>query len=150
MNKEELHRKKKLIITGIAAQQIYAQCHDEAIELGIFKHDLKMTSNHLVKKLERELKGMFELMGLVQGGDPYLKAVSDMETLFENLALLPVEYWAVVNNIVVNAINHINNEDKNTVTDPSVQSASGSEAVDGLQDSDGEYVDDKEDDQAEY
>lgn len=147
MNKEELHRKKRLVITALAAQQIYAQCHDEAVELAIFKHDLKQSSNHLVKKLERELKGMFELMGMVQGGDPYLKAVNDMETLFQNLALLPVEYWSVVNGIVVNALNHIQNENKDTAADSPVQPSPAGEPVDGLQDSDGQYVDDQEDDQ---
>jgi hypothetical protein len=93
----ELERKKRLIVTALGAQQIYAQSHDECVDLNFFKHDLKMHSKNLVAKLERELMPMFKIMGDVQGGDAYLSAVESMETTLQNLATLPVEYWALVN-----------------------------------------------------
>ena len=50
----------------------------------------------------------------------------------------------------MNALNHIENENKDGATEPSVQSSPDSEPIDGLQDSDGEYVDNQEDEQAEH
>jgi hypothetical protein len=93
----DLERKKRLIVTALGAQQIYAQCHDECVDLNFFKHDLKMHSKNLVSKLERELMPVFKLMGDVQGGDAYLNAVESMEITLQNLATLPIEYWALVN-----------------------------------------------------
>jgi hypothetical protein len=92
----ELERKNRLIVTALAAQQIYAQCHDECVDLKFFKHDLKMHSKNLISKLERELMPMFGLLGNVDGGDAYLGAVEMMENTLQSLATLPVEYWALV------------------------------------------------------
>jgi len=93
----DLERKKRLIVTALASQQIYAQCHDECVDLNFFKHDLRMFSKNLITKLERELMPMFKVMGDVEGGDAYLNAVDLMEVTLQNLATLPVEYWALVN-----------------------------------------------------
>jgi hypothetical protein len=93
----DLERKKRLIVTALGAQQIYAQCHDECVDLKFFKHDLKMHSKNLIAKLERELMPIFGVLGNVDGGDAYLNAVSSMEDTLQNLATLPVEYWALVN-----------------------------------------------------
>lgn len=93
----DLERKKRLIVTALASQQIYAQCHDECVDLNFFKHDLKMFSKNLVSKLERELMPVFKLMGDIEGGDAYLNTVDLMEVTLQNLATLPVEYWALVN-----------------------------------------------------
>jgi hypothetical protein len=81
----------------LGAQQIYAQCHDECIELNFFKHDLKMFSKNLVAKLERELMPIFGVLGNVDEGQSYVNAVQAMEITLQNLATLPVEYWALVN-----------------------------------------------------
>jgi len=93
----DLERKKRLIVTALGAQQIYAQCHDECVDMKFFKHDLKMHSKNLVAKLERELMPLFKVMGDVQGGEAYLNAVELMEITLQSLATLPVEYWALVN-----------------------------------------------------
>lgn len=93
----DLERKKRLIVTALGAQQIYAQCHDECVDLNFFKHDLRMFSKNLISKLERELMPMFKVMGDVEGGDAYLNAVESMEATLQNMATLPVEYWALVN-----------------------------------------------------
>lgn len=93
----DLERKKRLVVTGLAAQQIYAQCHDECVDLKFFKHDLKMHSKNLITKLERELMPIFGVLGNVEGGSPYSNAVESMEITIQNLATLPVEYWALVN-----------------------------------------------------
>ena len=93
----EQERKRRLIVTALASQQIYAQCHDECIELKFFRQDLKMHSKNLIAKLERELMPMFGVLGNVQGGEAYLNAVELMEITLHNLATLPVEYWALVN-----------------------------------------------------
>jgi hypothetical protein len=93
----DLERKKRLIVTGLAAQQIYAQCHDECVDLKFFKHDLKMHSKNLITKLERELMPIFGVLGNVEGGSPYSNAVESMEITLQNLATLPVEYWALIN-----------------------------------------------------
>jgi hypothetical protein len=99
----DLERKKRLIVTALGAQQIYAQCHDECVDLKFFKHDLKMHSKNLIAKLERELMPIFGVLGNVEGGDPYSNAVGLMEDTLQNLATLPVEYWALIN-IAVNDI----------------------------------------------
>ena len=93
----ELERRKRLIVTALASQQIYAQCHDECVGLQFFKHDLKMHSKNLISKLERELMPLFKVLGDVEGGEAYLSAVEVMEVTLQNLATLPVEYWALVN-----------------------------------------------------
>jgi hypothetical protein len=94
---DDLERKKRLIVTALGAQQIYAQCHDECVDLKFFKHDLKMHSKNLITKLERELMPIFGVLGNVEDGSPYSGAVGSMETTLQNLATLPVEYWALVN-----------------------------------------------------
>lgn len=99
----DLEEKKRLIVTALAAQQIYAQCHDECIDLRFFKHDLKMHSKNLISKLEREMMPLFGILGNVEGGNPYSSAVQAMEITLQNLATLPVEYWAVIN-IAINDI----------------------------------------------
>lgn len=96
MNEQE--RKRRLVVTALAAQQIYAQCHDECVELKFFRQDLKMHSKNLVAKLERELMPIYGVLGNVQGGEAYLNAVELMEITLQNLATLPVEYWALINN----------------------------------------------------
>jgi hypothetical protein len=93
----DLERKKRLIVTALASQQIYAQCHDECVDMNFFKHDLKMFSKNLISKLERELMPVFGALGNVEGGEAYVSAVESMETTLQNLATLPVEYWALIN-----------------------------------------------------
>lgn len=93
----EQEKKRRLIVTALAAQQIYAQCHDECIELKFFRQDLKMHSKNLIAKLERELMPLFGVLGNVQGGEAYLGAVEMMEVTLQNLATLQVEYWALIN-----------------------------------------------------
>jgi hypothetical protein len=117
---DELERKKRLIVTALGAQQIYAQCHDECVDMRFFKHDLKMHSKNLITKLERELMPIFGVLGNVDGGDAYLNAVSSMENTLQNLATLPVEYWAVINiaiNDIKKRIDEKNQEGDNGVPD---------------------------------
>jgi len=95
MNEQE--KKRRLVVTALAAQQIYAQCHDECVELKFFRQDLKMHSKNLVAKLERELMPIYGVLGNVQGGEAYLNAVEMMELTLQNLATLPVEYWTLIN-----------------------------------------------------
>ena len=92
----EQERKRRLVVTALAAQQIYAQCHDECVELKFFRQDLKMHSKNLVAKLERELMPIYGVLGSVQGGEAYLNAVEIMEITLQNLATLPVEYWVLI------------------------------------------------------
>jgi len=92
----EQERKRRLVVTALAAQQIYAQCHDECVELKFFRQDLKMHSKNLVAKLERELMPIYGVLGNVQGGEAYLNAVEMMEITLQNLATLPVEYWVLI------------------------------------------------------
>jgi hypothetical protein len=94
MNEQE--KKRRLVVTALAAQQIYAQCHDECVELKFFRQDLKMHSKNLVAKLERELMPIYGVLGNVQGGEAYLNAVEMMEITLQNLATLPVEYWVLI------------------------------------------------------
>lgn len=90
------NEKKRLLITGIAAQQVYAHCHDEAIGMGVFRQDLKMSSKNLVSKLERDLIQVFKTMGTVNNGDVYIGVLQVMENVFKDLAELPLEYWYMV------------------------------------------------------
>jgi len=116
----DLERKKRLIVTALGAQQIYAQCHDECVDLKFFKHDLKMHSIILITKLERELMPIFGVLGNVEGGDPYSNAIQSMENTLQNLATLPVEYWAVINiaiNDIKKRIDEKNQEGDNGVPD---------------------------------
>jgi hypothetical protein len=116
----DLERKKRLIVTALGAQQIYAQCHDECVDLKFFKHDLKMHSKNLITKLERELMPIFGVLGNVDGGDPYSNAIQSMEITLQNLATLPVEYWAVINiaiNDIKKRIDEKNQEGDNGVPD---------------------------------
>jgi hypothetical protein len=108
----DLERKKRLIVTALGAQQIYAQCHDECVDLKFFKHDLKMHSKNLVAKLERELMPIFGVLGNVEGGSPYSSAVESMEITLQNLATLPVEYWALVNKGILDIKRQIDEKDQ--------------------------------------
>lgn len=92
----DTNEKKRLLVTALAAQQIYAQCHDEAISLGLFKHKVKMISNNLVQVLERELKNTYSALGNIEGGTPYLSVVNEMDRVMSNLATLPIEYWRAI------------------------------------------------------
>lgn len=117
---DDLERKKRLIVTALGAQQIYAQCHDECVDMKFFKHDLKMHSKNLITKLERELMPIFGVLGNVDGGDPYSNAVGLMENTLQNLATLPVEYWALINiavNDIKKRIDEKNQEGDNGVPD---------------------------------
>lgn len=107
-----MDKKKRLIVTGMAAQQIYAQCHDECMELGFFKHDLKMRSKNLVSALERELMPMFGILGSVKGGEAYTNTIKTMESTLNNLATLPVEYWAVIDNGITDVKRQIDEKNK--------------------------------------
>ena len=116
----DLERKKRLIVTALGAQQIYAQCHDECVDMKFFKHDLKMHSKNLIAKLERELMPIFGVLGNVDGGDAYLNAVEMMEFTLQNLATLPVEYWALVSQGILDIkrqIDEKNQEGDNGVPD---------------------------------
>jgi hypothetical protein len=46
---------------------------------------------------------IFGVLGNIEGGDPYSNTIESMETTLQNLATLPVEYWAVIN-IAINDI----------------------------------------------
>jgi len=118
MNEQE--RKRRLVVTALAAQQIYAQCHDECVELKFFRQDLKMHSKNLVAKLERELMPIYGVLGNVQGGEAYLNAVELMELTLQNLATLPVEYWTLINtgvDDIKRQIDEKNQEGNNGVPD---------------------------------
>lgn len=114
----DLERKKRLIVTALGAQQIYAQCHDECVDMKFFKHDLKMHSKNLITKLERELMPIFGVLGNVDGGDAYLNAIELMELTLQNLATLPVEYWALVNQGILDIKRQI--DEKNQTGDNGV------------------------------
>jgi len=117
---DDLERKKRLIVTALGAQQIYAQCHDECIDLNFFKHDLKMYSKNLVAKLERELMPIFGVLGDVDGGESYVKTIELMEVTLQSLATLPVEYWALVNKGIIDIKRQI--DEKNQAGDNGVPS----------------------------
>jgi hypothetical protein len=132
----DLQRKKRLIVTALGAQQIYAQCHDECVDLKFFKHDMKMHSKNLISKLERELMPIFGVLGNVDGGESYLKATELMEVTLQNLAVLPVEYWELINNAILDLQRQI--DEKNQAGSDGVHSGSdtnvqptGETSVDG-------------------
>lgn len=127
----DLERKKRLIVTALASQQIYAQCHDECVNMNFFKHDLKMFSKNLISKLERELMPVFKLMGDIDGGDAYLNAVDLMEITLQNLATLPVEYWALVNQGITDIKRQIDEKNQTSSEGVSDSEANGMEAGDG-------------------
>lgn len=127
----EQERKRRLVVTALAAQQIYAQCHDECVELKFFRQDLKMHSKNLVAKLEKELMPMFAVLGNVQGGEAYLNAVELMEITLQNLATLPVEYWALVNQGVSDIKRQIDEKNQASAEGASNPEANGMETGDG-------------------
>jgi hypothetical protein len=127
----DLERKKRLIVTALGAQQIYAQCHDECVDLNFFKHDLKMHSKNLISKLERELMPVFKLMGDIEGGDAYLKTVDLMEITLQNLATLQVEYWEVVNQGISDIKRQIDEKNQASAEGASNPAANGVETTDG-------------------
>lgn len=127
----EQEQKRRLVVTALAAQQIYAQCHDECVELKFFRQDLKMHSKNLVAKLEKELMPMFGVLGNVQGGEYYLNAVELMEITLQNLATLPVEYWALVNQGVSDIKRQIDEKNQASAEGTSDSEANGMETGDG-------------------
>jgi len=131
----DLERKKRLIVTALGAQQIYAQCHDECVEMKFFRHDMKMHSKNLIQKLERELMPIFGVLGSVDGGDAYLSAVESMESTLQNLATLPVEYWALVSKGITDIKRQI--DEKNQAGSDGVPSGTASDSESGT----GEGVD---------
>jgi hypothetical protein len=58
---------------------------------------LRCIPKNLITKLERELMPIFGVLGNVDGGESYLKTIELMEVTLQNLATLPVEYWALIN-----------------------------------------------------
>jgi hypothetical protein len=127
----DLERKKRLIVTALGAQQIYAQCHDECVDLKFFKHDLKMHSKNLITKLERELMPIFGILGNVEGGDAYLNAIESMEITLQNLATLPVEYWALVNQGISDIKRQIDEKNQASAEGTPDAEANGVETTDG-------------------
>lgn len=96
----DINEKKRLLVTALAAQQIYAQCHDDAVSLGLFKHKVKMMSNNLINVLENELKNTYAALGQIENGTPYLSVVNEMDRTISNLATLPVEYWRAIDYMI--------------------------------------------------
>lgn len=143
------NEKKRLLITGLAAQQVYAHCHDEAVGLGVFRQDLKMASKTLVAKLERELKPVFKTLGDVQDGDVYIGVLQVMENVFIDLAELPLEYWHMVG-IYIREIkelaNEANEERANSTNNGGVQGELDNERGDDKTGSDTERVEGQEND----
>ena len=127
----DLERKKRLIVTALASQQIYAQCHDECVNMNFFKHDLKMFSKNLISKLEKELMPIFGVLGNVDGGDAYVHAVQSMEETLQNLATLPVEYWALVNIGINDIKRQIDEKNQASAEGTPDSEANGVEATDG-------------------
>ena len=127
----DLERKKRLIVTALGAQQIYAQCHDECVDMKFFKHDLKMHSKNLITKLERELMPIFGVLGNVEGGDAYLSAIESMEITLQNLATLPVEYWALVSQGVSDIKRQIDEKNQASTEGTSSGETNGMETTDG-------------------
>jgi hypothetical protein len=127
----DLERKKRLIVTALGAQQIYAQCHDECVDLKFFKHDLKMHSKNLITKLERELMPIFGILGNVEGGDAYLNAIESMEITLQNLATLPVEYWALVSQGISDIKRQIDEKNQASTEGAPNPEANGVETTDG-------------------
>jgi hypothetical protein len=127
---DEQERKRRLVVTALAAQQIYAQCHDECVELKFFRQDLKMHSKNLVAKLERELMPIYGVLGNVQGGEAYLNAVEMMELTLQNLATLPVEYWTLINTGVDDIKRQIDEKDQAGADGVPSGAATGSQPTD--------------------
>jgi hypothetical protein len=127
----DLERKKRLIVTALGAQQIYAQCHDECVDMKFFKHDLKMHSKNLITKLERELMPIFGVLGNVEGGDAYLSAIESMEITLQNLATLPVEYWALVSQGISDIKRQIDEKNQASTEGSSNTETHGMETTDG-------------------
>lgn len=143
------NEKKRLLITGLAAQQVYAHCHDEAVEIGVFRQDLKMASKTLVSKLERELKPVFQTLGSVNDGDVYIGVLQVMENVFKDLAELPLEYWYMVG-IYIREIkelaNEANQERSNNADSGDVQTDVNNERSDDKTDSNPERIEGEEND----
>lgn len=143
------NEKKRLLITGLAAQQVYAHCHDEAVEIGVFRQDLKMASKTLVSKLERELKPVFQTLGSVNDGDVYIGVLQVMENVFKDLAELPLEYWYMVG-IYIREIkelaNEANQERSNNADSGDVQAELNNERSDDKTDSNPERIEGEEND----
>ena len=143
------NEKKRLLITGLAAQQVYAHCHDEAVEIGVFRQDLKMASKNLVSKLERELKPVFQTLGSVNDGDVYIGVLQVMENVFKDLAELPLEYWYMVG-IYIREIkelaNEANQERSNNADSGDVQADVNNERSDDKTDSNPERIEGEEND----
>jgi hypothetical protein len=127
----EQEKKRRLIVTALAAQQIYAQCHDECVELKFFRQDLKMHSKNLVAKLEKELMPLFAVLGNVEGGEAYLNAVEMMEHTISNLATLPVEYWALVYQGISDIKRQIDEKNQASAEGTPDAEADGVETTDG-------------------
>jgi hypothetical protein len=127
----DLERKKRLIVTALGAQQIYAQCHDECVDLKFFKHDLKMHSKNLITKLERELMPIFGVLGNVEGGGAYISAIESMEITLQNLATLPVEYWAMVSQGISDIKRQIDEKNQAGTEGTSSAETHGVETTDG-------------------
>ena len=127
----DLQIKKRLIVTALGAQQIYAQCHDECVDLKFFKHDMKMHSKNLITKLERELMPIFGVLGNVDGGDAYLNAIELMELTLQNLATLPVEYWSLVSQGISDIKRQIDEKNQASTEGTSSAETNGVEAADG-------------------
>jgi hypothetical protein len=127
----DLERKKRLIVTALGAQQIYAQCHDECVDMKFFKHDLKMHSKNLITKLERELMPIFGVLGNVEGGEAYLNAIESMEITLQNLATLPVEYWALVSQGISDIKRQIDEKNQASTEGSSNSETHGVETTDG-------------------
>jgi hypothetical protein len=95
-----------------------------------------MHSKNLVAKLERELMPIYGVLGSVQGGEAYLNAVELMEITLQNLATLPVEYWALINTGVDDIKRQIDEKNKagadgvssGTAEDSSSQQENGGDA----------------------
>jgi hypothetical protein len=96
MTKEQAIRSYRVVVTGLAAQQIYTHCHDEGVSKGIFTHDLKMSSNNLVSKLETKFKHLYTTLGQVNGGDEYVRALATMDETLAELSGLPLEFWYAI------------------------------------------------------
>lgn len=143
------NEKKRLLITGLAAQQVYAHCHDEAVEIGVFRQDLKMASKTLVSKLERELKPVFQTLGSVNDGDVYIGVLQVMENVFKDLAELPLEYWYMVG-IYIREIkelaNEANQERSNNADSGDVQADVNNERGDDKTDSNPERIEGEKND----
>lgn len=133
----DINEKKRLLVTALAAQQIYAQCHDDAVSLGLFKHKVKMISNNLINVLENELKNTYSALGQIENGTPYLSVVNEMDRTISNLATLPVEYWRAIDYMITRTKLEIdeNKEADNGVHNEGVHEGEQDASVGGNEDS---------------